>query len=176
MPLDFRYMVATDTQRPGLISLRAQIFSRDVGQVPDDGLDDTACHLIALDATGEIVAGFRVLGPEFRPFEFEDSLSLDSLAADGGVPAMIGRLWVRPDYRVIMKSIRLHRGLLGFALETGIRLGFSDYFLITYPRLLSFYRAASFVDTGITHLHPSWGRVHIMRRVISQRGLGRVQS
>jgi predicted GNAT family N-acyltransferase len=161
------YRIAERGEREKLLERRNTIFKADLGFVPDDGLDPFAHHLIAATSEGEIVAAFRLLGPDLRPFDFEEIYSLDNLVTGGRRPAMLGRLWVAPDYRVVRRSVAIHSGLLRLALRAAVELSITDYFLCTFTRLVNFYRAASFRDTGFIHRHPGWGPLHVMHLGVS---------
>jgi predicted GNAT family N-acyltransferase len=158
------FKVADPEERDVLLGQRRTIFSSDLGYVPDDGLDDVACHLIACTSDSEVIAAFRLLEAHHRPFDFEEVLSLDGVVEAGRRPAMIGRLWVRPDRRGIRTSMAVHQGLLRLAIQVAKDRSISDYYLSTFTRLITFYRAASFRDTGTVHIHSGWGPLHVMHR------------
>jgi predicted GNAT family N-acyltransferase len=156
------YKEADAVEREELLTQRRIIFENDLGHMPDDGLDDAACHLIARSSDSGIVAAFRLVGPELRPFDFECAYPLADFVGSGRRPAMLGRLWVRQDYRRVERSVVLFQGLMRLALRLSDEKQFSDYFLITLDRLVKFYRAARFKDVGVVFQHHGWGPVRVM--------------
>ncbi len=142
--------------------LREVVYGRDLGHVPADGLDDRSYHLIARTHGGEVIAAFRIVGPEHRPFDFEQFVPLDTIIAPGGVPALIGRLCVRPDYRPVGKGIYLQFGLLKLAWDFCAKNSITDLFLYTYDNLIEFYRGAFFELLEFSFNHPDWGGVRLM--------------
>lgn len=158
------YRIADPDDEAEIRAARDRIFGAELGYVPDDGLDAKAAHVIARAADNTLVAAFRFLGPELRPFDFEEVYPLDELVAAGRRPAMLGRLWVHPEYRGVRQSMQIHRSLLAEALYLAMETAVTDYFLCTFTRLLSFYRAAMFRETGAIHVHLGWGPLHVLHR------------
>lgn len=158
------------------VELRREIYAADLVPDPGDGLDDSATHVAAFDASGSVVASFRILGPELRPFDFEHIRPLDRLVAAGRRPAMIGRLCVRRDYRNIKRSTRIHAGLLAEALEFAHAEHISDYFLYTFEHLRQFYAKGGFSESNIVLDHPHWGRLYLMSMNFGPRAAAHLTS
>lgn len=158
-----RFSVAFGPQRLDARRLQALVYSEDLGHIPDDGLDAVAAFIVALSPFEEVVASFRLAGPELRPFDFERHLSLDRLAGPTCRPALVGRLCLRREYRSAANSIPIQDGLLRFAIATAEASSITDLFLYTYEHLVSFYRGALFEDTGVLFRHGDWGLVRLMR-------------
>lgn len=159
---DFTFKVACSTELGDVLDLRATVYSEDLGQVPQDDLDECATHLIAVSHAGDVVAAFRVLGPDLRPFDFEQYAASSQLIPALARPALLGRLCVHRQYRQIRPNIQLHIGLLRLALRHAKNQGFTHLYLYTYDNLRAFYRAALFSDTQILFPHPTWGTVRLM--------------
>jgi predicted GNAT family N-acyltransferase len=163
-PSGLRFQVADSELAKRAIKLRESVYGRDLGHVPDDGLDDRATHFVAVATRGEVISSFRLLGPELRPFDLESSVDLEALLGCDARPALVGRLCVHPAYRRIPHSVSVHTGLLELALCYCRENKISDLLLYTYDNLRRFYRAARFVDTCQMVNHPDWGTVHLMWR------------
>jgi len=166
-PLEFRRLRGGEGRVA--VDLRREIYSADLVPDPDDGLDDAAIHVAAFEPSGSVVASFRILGPELRPFDFEHLRPLDSLVASGRRPAMIGRLCVRRDYRNIKHSTRVLAGLLAEILEYGRTEAISDYFLYTFAHLRKFYTKGGFSDSNLVIDHKHWGRLYLMSMSVAQQ-------
>lgn len=162
------FKVAEAEERVAALELCRQVYQADLGHVPVDGRDESAYHLVAIDSAGEIVAGFRVVGPETRPFDFEKSLDLDSILGPDRLPALIGRLTIRREHRGVRKAAFLQIGLLKLAHTFAVRRGITDFFLYTYPNLINFYRGSFFDLLDVTFDHPDWGAVHLMRMNVTE--------
>jgi predicted GNAT family N-acyltransferase len=157
------FRVADPSERDRALHLRNFIYARELGHVPNDGLEDAAQHLIACNSSGQIVATFRILGPDHRPFDFETAYDLGPALSQGRRPAAIGRLCVHPDYRAIHQSLFIHVGLLNLAVDLATRSGFTDFFLYTFPHLLKFYTRVGFRPTGASFVHNGYQRLmHIL--------------
>ena len=157
------FKVADEEERQLALELRTVVYTADLGHVPDDGLDESAHHLVVRVTDGPVVAAVRIVGPEKRPFDFEMLCDLGSLLSPARRPALIGRLCVRRDYRTARRSTFIHVGLLRLAIDFGHQRGFTDYFLYTYPSLIRFYRGALFECVGDPFEHPDWGQISLMR-------------
>lgn len=162
------FKVAETEERAAALDLCRQVYQEDLGHVPIDGRDDVAHHLIALDSRGDVVAGFRVVGPENRPFDFERSVDLGAILGPARSPALIGRLTIRRDHRSVRKAAFLQVGMLKLAHAFAERRGITDFFLYTYPNLIKFYRGSFFDLLDVTFEHPDWGSVHLMRMNVTE--------
>jgi len=162
------FKVAEAEERAAALDLCRQVYQEDLGHVPIDGRDDIANHLIAVDTRGDVVAGFRVVGPESRPFDFEQSVDLDAILGPARRPALIGRLTIRREYRSVRKAAFLQIGMLKLAHAFAERQGITDFFLYTYPNLINFYRGSFFDLLDVTFEHPDWGSVHLMRMNVTE--------
>ena len=151
-----------------VLRFRESVYARDLGHVPRDGNEESACHFVAQMPSGIIVASFRLLGPEARPFDLESSVDLGLLLGPDARPALVGRLCTHPGYRKVSESIPIHGGLLRLALGYAAEHRVTDLLLYTYDNLRNFYRAARFVDTQLLVEHPDWGAVRLMRRHLAE--------
>lgn len=156
------FQVANRHNLEAAIELRRKVYHQDLGRIPDDEDDETGHHLIALVGESEVVAGFRLLGSDLRPFDFEHVLDLSPLVRDGRTPAMIGRLFVREDWRSARRSPYLLSGFLEFAVEFARVHAITDYYLYTFANLIQFYRRAHFSSLGMTIYHKHWRTLHLM--------------
>lgn len=156
------FKVASSAETLRALELRDQIYARELGHVPQDGLDEVADHLVAIERGGDVVAAFRIVGPQYRPFEFERVIALKGIICADSVPAMIGRLWVRKDYRRISRSSVVHLGLLRLAYGFALARSITDFFLFTFDHLVPFYRRAHFHHLPVPYVHPHWGAMQVM--------------
>lgn len=153
MPGKFRIEVAGRLARQEALRLEEQVYRRDHGFVSKP--EEKAVYIIARHDRGSVVASFRVLGPEARPFEFESAAPLDFLRPDSK-PALIGRLCVRDDYRSASAQVALHLGLLRAAFAHAEDNGFTDFVQFTFPRLVVFYRRALFLPVDRSYFHEGY--------------------
>jgi len=157
------FAVATASDMGEVLALQDAVYRSEYGFVPDDGLDDRAIHFVGrLSEQGVIIATFRLVGPECRPFDFEVAVNVEGLVSPGGSAATIGRLCLDPVYRAARTSMKIHFGLLDLGSRYALSKGITDFFLITYPRLVNFYRKAGFRVCGESFDHPKWGVVSVM--------------
>lgn len=156
------FRVATQSDLDAALALRRKVYHQELGRIPDDEQDATGHHLIALDDGSEVVAGLRLLGAGLRPFDFEHVLDLSSLVGVGRNPAMIGRLFIREDWRSARRSPYLLAGLLDLAIRFATAHSITDYYLYTFAHLLHFYRRAHFSSLGLTIYHPHWRLLYLM--------------
>lgn len=163
---ELQFRVATQADLPAVLAARASIYLGELGKHADDGCDLAANQLIALTNSGQIVAGVRLLGPELRPFDFEATLDLAASVSAGARPALMGRLFVRPDFRSAAKSSRVLYGLLGLALRVARERGITDIYIYSFSHLLRFYRRAGFESLGITIYHKHWRTLYLMRLAV----------
>jgi predicted GNAT family N-acyltransferase len=160
---DFTFKTADAEERRHALRLRRDVYSGDLGHVPEDDTDDRANHFVATIRSGDIVAAFRILGPRERPFDLEQYVDLRSIAPPDRTLALIGRLCIRPDYRAIRHSAFIQMGMLKLAHTFAERERISDFVMYTFPHLLAFYRSAYFSETGQTFLHPGYRqKMHVM--------------
>ncbi len=162
------FKVAEPRERAAALDLCRQVYEEDLGHVPQDGKDAEAHQLISLDQNGEIVACFRVVGPESRPFDFEQTVDLAAILTADRSPALIGRLSIRRDYRAVHKARFLQIGMLKLAHSFAERHAITDFFLYTYPNLIKFYRGSFFDLMDVSFEHPDWGPVHLMRMNVTE--------
>ena len=166
IPEAFTFKLSEPEEIDEVLRFRSQVYNLDLGKNPDDGFDGGACHLIVLNHIRAVVAAYRIVWPQSRPFEFEEALPLDRLVARGRSPAMIGRLCISPDYRTVKHSAVILPGLLRLASRVAASAKITDYYMCALPRLVKFYQRASFRELGVTIEHPDWGDLSIMRMKI----------
>lgn len=168
---DLVFKVADDSERSLALGLRQIIYEEELGPTGFDPLDQLSDHLVACDPSGAVVAAFRLVGPEQRPFDFERHLDLRSYLAKERTAAFLGRMCIRRDYRAVRKSAFVQMGMLKLAHDYAIKRGITDFFMYTFTHLLKFYRGVFFQPLGISFEHPVWGLVHLMHLdVVALRG------
>lgn len=140
----FTFKEATHHERTEAIALFRQVYRRDIGHVPEDAFDPVAHHLIAKTAADEVVASFRLLGPQQRPFDIERFCDLSPHLSPEATPALLGRLSVRHDMRSMHHAVVLQLGMLKLAILFAQTRAISDLFLYAMPHLITFYRGAFF--------------------------------
>jgi predicted GNAT family N-acyltransferase len=160
---EYVFKAADAGEREVALGLRREVYSKDVGHAPDDASDDRARHFVAKTLDGDLVAAFRVLGPEERPFDLEKYVSLQQLVPPPKRAALIGRLCIRHDYRPIARSVYIQTGMLRIAHEYASRNAITDFVMFTFPYLRAFYRSAYFSEVGLTFEHPGYrSTMHVM--------------
>lgn len=150
-----------------VLQARTRTYLADLGRDVDDGNDPLGHHVIAIRATGEVLGGVRLLGPELRPFDFESTLDLSPAVRLGERPALLGRLFLSPEFRPVARSTPLLVGLLREVLSLGSRLRLTHLYIYSFEHLLTFYRRAGFESLGITIYHERWRTLHLMRLVLA---------
>lgn len=159
----FSFQIAGSSDVEEVLRFQDATYLADLGHVPSRSAGPHAKYFVAHDRSGKLVAAFRLLRPESRPFDFEHCLDLAALLGDKARPALVGRLCTDPQVRGVRRSIPIHAGLLRLALSYARADNVSDLLLYTYENLVTFYRAARFADTGMIFTHPEWGPVRLMR-------------
>lgn len=164
---DVRFCVADGPLVRSAVRARAETFLRDFGQAGDDGKDEIGHHLVSLSREGEVVAGCRLLGPESRPFPFETVLDLSALVDRGSRPALLGRLFVRHDYRTADKSTYLLLGLLRLARQFASDNHITDFYIGAFGHLIRLYERAGFqlLNAAVDDEH--WRTLHLMHMRVS---------
>ena len=159
----FTFKVADLEELPAVLSLRDSVYSLDLGKNPDDGYDRDACHVVALDPHRVAVAAYRILGPSFRPFDFESLIPPDQSVGTGRLLATMGKLCIHSSYRNAHASSIILPGLLRLAYRVAMDAGITDYLICALPHLTRVYRRASFENIGLPVVHHDWGPVQVMR-------------
>lgn len=163
----FRFTRAEGAERAHALELRRQVYAVDWPGVTEDAvvdeLDGRALHFIAKDTAGTVVAAFRMIPPDRRPFDIEHFVALEDFLPPGRVPAEVGRLCVRHENRSIRSDAFVHLGLLKLSYDYARALGVTDLLLKAAPRLRTLYGAAGFEPVGLVLRHPSYGEEHVMR-------------
>lgn len=161
MRSSFRIETATSDTLPQALALEAAVYAADHGHVP--AVEAGAVYFTAGTAEDGIVASFRILGPQFRPFEFEAAVDLSFLGADRRA-GLIGRLCVRPDFRSTARQATLPIEMLRTAFGYCRANDLTDLLMFTFPHLYTFYERAQFrrcgeffhtgyaTDMGVLHL------------------------
>lgn len=165
---DIHFRVASGSDTDAAVEARAEIFLRDFGQIGDDGKDAAGHHLVAVTGAGDVVAGFRLLGPELRPFPFEHAFDLSPMVQKGGRPALLGRLFVRHDFRAVAQSAPLLQGLLRLAINFARANDITDFYISAFNNLIRFYSHAGFRSLGIAVHDQHWRTLHLMHMNIAQ--------
>jgi predicted GNAT family N-acyltransferase len=160
------FQVAAGSDRSRVLEFRRRVYATDWPNVPVDEvidkLDASAHQLMAIDASGEVIAAFRIVPPESRPFDLEYYISLSPILGSDRAPAEIGRLCVAHDNRQVRSNPFMHIGLLKLAYDFSARLQLTDLVLTALPKLRAFYRVGFFREIGVTFTHNTWGKVHVM--------------
>jgi len=149
-PLRIERASAADRRRAH--ELEAEVFGRDHEYVQP--VEPGGTYFVAKDPAGAVVASFRILGPDCRPFEAEQWVDLDFLGAERRV-ALIGRLVVRPDHRA---AGRLPVDLMRAAYAHCCDQGYTDLLMHTFRELGPFYERALFRLCDVRFHHPGFGR------------------
>lgn len=142
-------------------ALQRATFIEHHGCYTTDAWEDRARHFVIYDTRGELLATFRLVGPDQRPFDLEATVDLSRILEPGRAPALVGRLCIRRDAATPAQYVMLPAGVLKLAYDYSMRHGITDLLLYTYPKLLNFYRRAFFREFDMVD-HEVWGRMHVM--------------
>lgn len=157
------FKVADLVERAEALELQREVYGGDVGHVPHDEFDEQGYYLIAHDREREVVAAFRVVGPEQRPFDIERFVDLSPLIAADRSVALVGRLCIRHSHRNVSRKSILPVAMMKLAFVFARKHGFTDFVMYTFPHLLNFYRRAFFRTVDLTFEHPGYRcRMHVM--------------
>ena len=162
-PNDVRFEIAGPDALEQAVRLQQYVYARDLGHVPKDETELSARHFVAITSR-KVVACFRLLGPETRPFDLEASIDLGSLLGSEARPALVGRLCIHPAYRKVRQSLLISAGLMKLVLQYAAQNRITDLLLYTYPELQNLYRVAGFRDANVVFHHKDWGDIRLMRR------------
>ncbi len=149
--------------RERVLHSRRSIYGHEFGFHGVDRFDESAHHLVALDETGQILAGMRILTTDPAPLEIEQFVELSSIKLPGRCVAQIGGFWVLPEHRR-GRGAMLPLAMMRYAVEFGTSHGITDYVLRTHvQRLQRLYERASFrIRDDLAFDHPDWGTVFVM--------------
>jgi len=166
---DITFAIAGAEDQAKAVALRRSVFLEEYGHDGTPSLDSAAYHLVAKNIHTEVIAALRVLGPEHRPFDFEDAIDIRSLV-ENRRPALVGGLCVRPDQRNVARVGFVSMGLFKFAYRFACQQSFSD--LIAYVQInhRRFYEGCFFETVVDRFTHPKWGPMCLMRLDISTAG------
>lgn len=156
------FAVATSEQLPRVLTFRDQVYREELGCAPTDSYDSKARHLIAVEPDDAIVAAFRMVGPEARPFEFEPYIPVGDLLRRSSTPAWIGRLCIAKSHRSLTSARGIHLCMLRLMLLVARRERYSHLLLYTGVHLMGFYRIAHFQTYREPFNHPVWGLQQLM--------------
>jgi predicted GNAT family N-acyltransferase len=157
------FKLADPVERAQAFDLQREVYGGDVGHVPHDEYDQRADYLIAHDVNGEVVAAFRVVGPEQRPFDLEKFVDLSAVIAQDRSVALVGRLCIRHSHRDVSRKAFLPAGIMKLAFTFARKRGITDFVMYTFPHLVNFYRSAFFRTLNLTFEHPGYRcTMHVM--------------
>jgi hypothetical protein len=158
------FKVAEGPERVRSLEWRKQIYKSELGHEGLDRFDAFAHQLIAVDSSGQLLAGIRIQGPEQRPLEIEEFVDLTSVTGPHAAPGQIGGFWVRPDDRFTARKHLLPMGMLKLAVVFALRRSITDLVMRTpVERLRAFYKRGFFRALDELNFdHPVWGRVFVM--------------
>ena len=157
------FKVADPIERAQAFELQREVYGGDVGHVPHDDFDERAHYLIAHDRKPEVVAAFRVVGPDQRPFDLERFVDLSPLIASDRSVALVGRLCIHRSHRDVKRKAILPVAMMKLAFAFAQKQGFTDLVMYTFPHLLNFYRRAFFRAVDLTFEHPGYRcRMYVM--------------
>lgn len=157
------FKVANAEERDRALSLRAEIYSAELGSSGLDEYDDEAWQLVALREGREVVATLRLARPEQRPFDLETLIDLEATIPEGRSVADLSRFCVREDYRRVRSGQFVHLGMLKLLYAVAQQNRVSDLVTLALPHLEVMYRAVFFAPLPYGDLvHPTFGPVTLM--------------
>jgi predicted GNAT family N-acyltransferase len=158
--MSFTLGVARGSQRAAALRFRQQIFLREQGVDGTDRFDDVATHLVALN-DGEIIAAARLIGPEERPFGFEEYFNLSEYFPNDRV-AEVSRYCVREDWRDVSRGITLHYGMLKLVVACAKIERVAILIGSVQPHIRPLYDRVYFRTLGRAFQHQVYGHTTIM--------------
>ncbi|MCK6553850.1 GNAT family N-acetyltransferase [Candidatus Binatia bacterium] len=156
------FSVAGATETSEVLALRRTVYTAALNNEGVDSFDTTADHLMARGPDGTIVAAFRLLGPEQRPFPIEGFVDIDKLLLGARTPAYLDRFVIREDQRTISSRQFIPLGMLKLAILRARQRAITDFLILSLPHLRSLYRSAFFRPFAEAFKHPVWGEVYPM--------------
>jgi hypothetical protein len=157
------FKVAEGPERDKALRLVEQVYAEDIGHVPEDDFTQYAWYLIAETSSADVLAAFRIVGPECRPFDFEEYVDVSDIISRDRSAALIGRLCIHPDHRTVRSKFFLPVGLLKLAYKFARGRNITDFLMYTFPHLIPFYRGAFFRLLDPTFFHPGYKQqMHLM--------------
>jgi predicted GNAT family N-acyltransferase len=159
----YTFKVANSGEAIQALALQGTVYEEDVGHVPSDTFDHSATYFVALDARRTVVATFRIVGPEQRPFDVEEHVDLNKFIPQNRALGLIGRLCVRRDHRGIGRSGFLPLEMFKLAYLYSKSVGITDLVMYTFPDLVAFYKRVFFRELCATFNHAGYQRrMHVM--------------
>jgi predicted GNAT family N-acyltransferase len=150
---DLKYRLAGPRSTRLAIELSHLIYKQDLGHVPEDRHDSSCEYLIAENGADEIIATLRFVGPESRPFDFEEYVDLSAWLKPGARAALVGRLAVRPDYRKVRQGQLVQLGIFKLVFALALKRSVSDVLTYTFEDLVRFYENVMFRPIAEPFLH-----------------------
>jgi len=157
------FKIADEVERSRALALRRTVYEEALGHDGIDHYDERAYHLIACDSEGNVAAALRIVGPEQRPFDFEQLVMLADFLRDDRSPGEISRFCIQRDHRQVRSDQFIQVGMLKLAHAFARKHGLTDFVTLALPHLRNLYRIAFFQPLGPPCEHPTWGRVYPMR-------------
>ena len=152
------FRIATEAERPGVLLFRKDAFEQEHAYAPLDRFDAEAVHLVAIEPARAMVSTARLLLPEQRPFDLEETIDFRHFLSPTAVPAMVGGFSVHPDFRSINKSILIQLGMLKLTFVIAQRYDVTDIVIYTFLHLLNFYKMAWFKAVCSSFFHKGYQR------------------
>jgi hypothetical protein len=119
----------------------------------EDALDARAFIAVVRLPDGRPVASLRVIGPDDRPLEIEQKLSLDDVLPTGARPGEMNRFCILPECRRMGTGI--HMALFQWAFALARRARFSHYLVLAPADVKPIYEFLLFdAVAGVTFEHP----------------------
>jgi predicted GNAT family N-acyltransferase len=163
----FRFKRAGAGEVARALDLRRSVYAVDWPSVREDAviddLDARALHFVAQNASGVVIAAFRMIPADQRPFDIEHFVRLEDFLPPDRIPVEVGRLCIRHENRSVRSDAALHLGLLKLAYHSARELGATDLLLKATARLRNVYGMIGFRPVGSVIRHPSYGEEHVMR-------------
>lgn len=144
---------ASPRVRREAVRLERDVYSEEYGTIPQP--EPGASYFAAINESDRVVASFRILGPEYRPFDFE-RIQPDSTRVLPHNIGIIGRFCVHKDYRVATSSVMIHQGFLRLALDFATENRLTHLVMYTFPPLIGLYRRARFSEVSSAFYHPGY--------------------
>ena len=120
--------------------------------------------MVGLGAKDDVIASCRILGFEYRPFDFERLLRLNPWESERAV-GLIGRYCMSKDHRSAAANLHLQVQFLELAAQVAEELGCRELAMYTFPPLVPFYKRASFEPVEPTFFHPGYKRQMVLMRM-----------
>lgn len=156
-PRSWSIRAGGDADRADALDIRRRVYDERFGtpwQPEEDALDARAFLCVVRLADGTPIASLRVIGPDDRPLEIEETLPpLDELLGRDARPGEMNRFCILPPWRRLSSGV--HMALFQWAFALARRDRFSHFLVLAPQDVRPIYAFLLFEALGdVTYEHP----------------------